>query len=388
MWIKVFLLAVAPLACIGADVGRLELDSIVRDSFFVFKSFSIFKDSPVDFERWKDEAFEKLSSDYTQSEISSFFSPSAFSERSIELIQSGRISDSISASLPDIEFRSVLLAYFNSFVQTLDQYARIDSPEEALKGKRQLDSVWHGFGIIWDSENLSKKSLSIEGIIPSSSASKTDLRPGDQVLAVSAGGELIHDFDSIRDLISKSESVTFHLCGGRSFYLTKETIKLENENFWFIEGDTVFVICKVINDLSPKILRQAAEKAKALGSKLVIDLRDNSGGKTESAILMAGYLLNSFNIGLQMRATDTNGRIYTSPILSPTAIRFDGKVEVHVNSNTASAAELLMLALSNRDNTTIFGGPTYGKHATQTLVELKSGYQFRYTASEFFKFPY
>ena len=54
-------------------------------------------------------------------------------------------------------------------------------------------------------------------------------------------------------------------------------------------------------------------------------------------------------------------------------------IVVLVNSESASASEIVASALKENVNATLVGNTTYGKGTVQNLIELPSGEQYKYT---------
>jgi carboxyl-terminal processing protease len=120
---------------------------------------------------------------------------------------------------------------------------------------------------------------------------------------------------------------------------------------------TTFVPGSVDDDL-----RKAIGKLESSGMKrLVLDLRDNGGGRIDQAALVAGEFLPKGAIvytteGRKADVVDT-GRVSRSFWKSERSY----PLALLVNDGTASASELLAGALQDHDRAVIVGQPTFGK---------------------------
>ena len=120
---------------------------------------------------------------------------------------------------------------------------------------------------------------------------------------------------------------------------------------------TTFVPANVADDL-----RKAIGKLESSGMRqLVLDLRDNGGGRIDQAAFAAGEFLPKGAIvytteGRKAEVTDT-GRVSRSFWKSERRY----PMVLLVNAGTASASELLAGALQDHDRAIVVGQPTFGK---------------------------
>lgn len=110
---------------------------------------------------------------------------------------------------------------------------------------------------------------------------------------------------------------------------------------------------------------------------LIIDVRDNLGGQLEVATQIASLFLTKDKIVYQL---NTNGII--QPIYSTGPGNFQKPVTVLINRATASASEVLALALKESANATIIGTTSYGKGTIQESYKLSTGATIKFTVQE------
>ncbi|HZT08951.1 MAG TPA: S41 family peptidase [Chloroflexota bacterium] len=122
-------------------------------------------------------------------------------------------------------------------------------------------------------------------------------------------------------------------------------------------------------DLAPDVAQQL-RAFKAQGAKgLILDLRDNSGGRLDVGTEIAGYFLppgtpvyqQTTRRGQQTTATVSSGRIWDKPM------------DVLVNDGTASMGEILAAALQEGNHSTLIGTSTAGEVAGSIVVPLSDG---------------
>ena len=112
-------------------------------------------------------------------------------------------------------------------------------------------------------------------------------------------------------------------------------------------------------------------------SSLIIDLRDNGGGYLTSVTDVASLFLPKGSVVLQ--AEDRQGNITVSKTKEDQYSSI-GPIVVLINENTASAAEVLTMALyEQRDDVTIVGTTSYGKGTVQVERKFSDGSSLNYT---------
>lgn len=110
---------------------------------------------------------------------------------------------------------------------------------------------------------------------------------------------------------------------------------------------------------------------------LIIDVRDNLGGQLEVAIQIASLFLTKDKVVYQL---NTNGII--QPIYSTGPGSFQKPITVLINGATASASEVLAIALQESADATVIGTTSYGKGTIQESYKLSTGATIKFTVQE------
>lgn len=111
-------------------------------------------------------------------------------------------------------------------------------------------------------------------------------------------------------------------------------------------------------------------------TSLVIDLRDNTGGFLDTAFDVSDLFVEKGKVIYQMK--ERNNKI-TSYEAKKGVYRSFNKIVVLINENSASASEILALALKESAGATIVGTKSYGKGTVQETGNLSSGSMVKYT---------
>lgn len=121
---------------------------------------------------------------------------------------------------------------------------------------------------------------------------------------------------------------------------------------------STFVASNVSDDLHAGVTKLESQGMR----RLILDLRDNGGGRVDEAAKVAGQFLPTGALvwtakGRKASVTDT-GRVKRS-LFSASERRYP--MVVMINAGTASASELVAGALQDHDRAVIVGQPSFGK---------------------------
>jgi len=115
-------------------------------------------------------------------------------------------------------------------------------------------------------------------------------------------------------------------------------------------------------------------------TSLILDLRDNTGGYLDAYVSVVSCFVDEGQTVMKQVYSDGTEEISLSK-----GGKFENIEEfvILVNGNTASAAEVLTIALKElKDNVTILGTTTYGKGTVQVTHTFRDGSALKYTTSK------
>lgn len=142
--------------------------------------------------------------------------------------------------------------------------------------------------------------------------------------------------------------------------LNENTILLKYTNFSDESMDIFKKSVKTINDYS----------------RIIIDLRDNTGGGLDEAYELSSYFLNPDDISYIIKYRD---KLEPAIVKSNKILDFQ-KIIILQNNNTASASEIFINALKeNLDNVITVGVKSFGKGIGQTTYSIKNGFHVKAT---------
>lgn len=223
----------------------------------------------------------------------------------------------------------------------------------------------------------------VEKVYKNTPAEKAGIQPGDIIHSVD--GEDITGYESskIKELV-QGESGTVVTIGlireGENIALdiTREEVSSTAYGEMLDDNIAYLQLYQFGNGTFEEVKAYLDDLQDAKG--LVLDLRDNGGGYLDSVASVASCFLDNGSAVMsqvysngESRVISTSNEKYSS--LSP--------IIILVNENTASAAEVLTLALKDqRDDVTIVGTTTYGKGTVQVSKQFDDGSALKYTTSK------
>ncbi len=113
--------------------------------------------------------------------------------------------------------------------------------------------------------------------------------------------------------------------------------------------------------------------------KVIIDLRDNTGGIVDYAVDICNLLVCNHSLFMS-RDKNNNCKIYQSCLINKP---FD-EIVILTNGKTMSSAEAIALALQE-DGNIVIGQKTYGKGVSQKTFNIYGGGILKITSKEYFK---
>ena len=265
-----------------------------------------------------------------------------------------------------------------------DEYSVYISKEESETLEEQLQGEYTGIGVeittFYENNDVNNTVTTITKVFSNSPAEKAGLVPGDIITKVD--GVDVVDANTISDTIKKGSKDTYEITYVRDGKENKTSITRNHvvidsvavENY-----DTVgYLRVDTFSGTTKSQIEKALDSFDSKIKSLIIDLRDNTGGYLSSAYDIADLFIEKGKVIYQLK--DRNGKIDEFKAQNNVYKKFD-KIVVLINQNSASASEVLALALKESSNSKIVGVKSYGKGTVQEAETLSSGAMVKYTTS-------
>lgn len=272
-------------------------------------------------------------------------------------------------------------------LSALDPFCAFLDRDQFELMKQQARGEARGFGSVL---YVSAGKVLILQTAQGSPSFRAGLAPGDEIVAIN--GERVDrlDLQSLIDLLKSARSRPVRLGVIHPGRVVPEDFNLHPAEVALPSVDKAFLWSPGIAYLhiasfegkTPQEVATALDGMDAPHLKgLLLDLRDNHGGIVDSAAAVASLFLKQGGLVVTTRGRGLEEKVYRAP---PMPRHYDLPIVTLVNSDTASAAEVLAAALQEHDRAVIAGLPTYGKGVVQSVMELSEQTGLALTAGQYF----
>ena len=306
-----------------------------------------------------------------------------------------------------IEWRKlnlILSEIERNYVDTLDQAGMTDAaiagalaqldphsvylpPVKRQQADEELAGNFEGIGIQF---NVPNDTAIVLEVIPGGPAEKAGMQPGDRLLKVDdkviAGVKFPQDSMVRRMKGPSGTKVVVTVGRGRDvipFEIIRGKIPLHSIDAAFMVDDTVgYVRLAKFSSSTRKDFVEAYTGLLAQGMKhLMMDLRDNTGGFLDQALLLSNEFLSRGDTIVYMEGLHRPREVF----------RADGKgrlqdigLTVLISENSASSSEIFAGAIQDNDRGTIVGRRSFGKGLVQEQFAFTDESGLRLTVARFY----
>lgn len=266
-----------------------------------------------------------------------------------------------------------------------DPYSAYMNVEEKQSYNESLEGAYVGIGVL-TTFNSDWQAV-IAQVYNNAPAQKAGLQKGDIFVAVD--GQKINTMSSkdlsevtgkIRGEAGTSVEITIERNGQEmSFTVQREEVHITYVTSRMLANNIGYIKIDEFGGSALEEYQQAVAQLQEQGMQaMILDLRDNPGGFVDYAVEIADELLPKATI-ISVRDKNGNEKQYTSDSKS-----MDFPMAVLVNQNSASASEILTVALKENQRAAIIGEKTYGKGIIQSHFNLSWGGYLKLTTASYY----
>lgn len=264
-----------------------------------------------------------------------------------------------------------------------DQWSYYMTADEYEDYQNMSNNQYAGIGVSI-MENEETGGIKIMRVFEDSPAEMADIQVNETIVAVDGTDITTLTLDESKDLIPNvvGESVTLTILGmdasERDVTLICELIYKNPVNFEMLDQNVGYIIIDNFEaGTAEKFISAVETLIDENAQSLILDVRNNGGGKVTELTKMLDYLLPEGDIFVSIDE-DGNETVTTSD-----ASCIELPMSVLVNENSYSAAEFFAAALDEYDWAVIVGQQTTGKGRSQITVVLSDGGALHISSKEY-----
>lgn len=281
----------------------------------------------------------------------------------------------------NVDKEKMLDAAINGMLNYLgDNYTTYLNSDQSKELEKRLAGSYEGIGI-------SLQGQQVASVVENGPAARSGILVGDKVSKVNGTDVSSLNSGAISALIttSKKKSVTLLIeRNGESleFNVSIESIPLSSVEEKLLENNIGYIKMDIFSKNLAEQVKTSLNNLKNQGmNRLIIDLRDNTGGYLDSAEKTASLLLEKGKLIYSLQDKNKKEDYYDE-----TDEYENIPIVILINNNTASAAEILAAALKDSyNNTTIVGEKSFGKGKVQQTYDLSDGSKAKYTSAKWLR---
>lgn len=285
----------------------------------------------------------------------------------------------------EIDKDKLLDAAIEGMITSLgDEYSIYMDSSETESFNETVDGSYAGIGATV--AHIDDKNQIVD-MFDDSPAEKSGLKVGDIFQKIDNKDVSSMDINELTDLIKGEKGTTINvevLRGDESINVnvTRDNIEIPSVSSEIYEVNEQKIGYIYVSTFAANTYSQFSKELKSLEKKnissLIIDLRDNPGGHLNQATKILSLFLSKNKILYQL---ETKG--VKEPIYSSSKEKRNYNVAVLINSNSASASEIVAACFKESyKNSVIVGVNSYGKGTVQQAYQLSNGSSLKFTVQK------
>lgn len=261
-----------------------------------------------------------------------------------------------------------------------DEYSIYMDNDMTESLNEQLEGTYDGIGIEMTMNN--KGVIYVTQVFKNTPAEKAGLKPDDILVALDGESLEGKTTAEVASVIKKGTKSEFKLTYKRDNI--EKTVTVNKKHIYInsvkseIFDNVGYINISTFSATTEEQVKKELDNFDKNISNLIIDLRNNTGGYLNAAYDVSELFLKKGKVIYQLK--DRNNKI-TKFTAKSGEYRHFNNIIVIINGSTASASEILALALKESANAKIVGTKSYGKGTVQETSKLKSGSMVKYTTA-------
>ncbi|MFI3291899.1 MAG: S41 family peptidase [Rikenellaceae bacterium] len=299
----------------------------------------------------------------------------------LSLIENEYVDNVVLDSLADDVIPKIL--------EELDPHSSYIAASEMQRVNEPLDGEFEGVGIVF---NMATDTVIVLNVIPAGPSAKAGVNNRDRIIMIDdslVAGQNVPQ-NQIVKMLRGARGTNVKLSLERQgiddlvdVEVTRDVIPLKSIGAAFMVNDTVgyMRMSQFARTTHTELLEGVSKLRKQGMTRLMLDLRDNSGGFLDQAIHIANEFLPK---GTLIVYTEDRSGNQIKEFSDGRGTLQDISLQILINENSASSSEILAGAIQDNDRGTIIGRRSYGKGLVQRQIPYSDGSAIRLTVARYY----
>ncbi len=287
----------------------------------------------------------------------------------------------------DIDYNNVIEKTIPVFLKELDPHSVYLPPKDLKDADEELEGNFGGIGITF---NVPEDTAIVVSVIVGGPSERAGLLSGDRIIKIDnkvvAGVKIAQD--SLMSLMRGESGTKVAIVVQRGvelvhFDITRGKIPIKSVDVSYMIDDTTAYI--KLSKFSKTSYQEVMKGLSAIGFEkikhLIFDLRDNTGGYLDQALLISNEFLKKGDLIVYMQGKHRQRQDFYC----------DGKgkcqdmsLSVLINETSASSSEIFAGAIQDNDRGEIIGRRSFGKGLVQEPINFSDNSGIRLTVARFY----
>jgi carboxyl-terminal processing protease len=295
-----------------------------------------------------------------------------------------------------LTYQDLVYGALKGMINTLDPHSEFMAPTQYDELTKDTEGKFGGLGIMID---MRDGFVTVVAPMEDTPGSRAGILAGDRIIKIDgASAEKLGVTDAVDKLRGDpGTEVTITIMRPstgevKDLKLKREEIKVDmvkdldnKRDFPLLQDKIGYVRLVQFGESTSDELERALRHEKSEGMQaLIVDLRNNPGGLLDQAIAVCSKFLHRgvLVVSTEGRNPGPDTKLYNAV---GSGDEIDGMpMVVLVNSDSASAAEIVAGCLQDRGRAVIMGEKTFGKGSVQSIIPLRDGSALRLTTAKYY----
>ncbi len=284
---------------------------------------------------------------------------------------------------------SGVLTVVNAMLRSLDAHSALLSTDAYRELRQGTEGAFGGLGVL---VGIRDRVLTVIKPLPHSPAARAGIQRLDKILHINDVSTYGYDLDELVDYMRGEPGTPVAISVLRDgdqapveMILNREVISVDSVESHVEKTDSGVILHLVVENFAMRTAQEvwsAIQRARRDSggelAGLILDLRSNPGGLLDQAVQLSDLFLEKGTI------VSTKGRRTEVEAADDGYAETNFPLMVLINSDTASASEIVSGALQDHNRGLVIGQPSFGKGSVQTIFELPGERALKLTVARYY----